>query len=237
MAPLRELPRDGRGCSVSYLTIGGQGCIRGRVLLPRIGAWVADVVANPPALAPGAHVALSVGGVSLRGTVRRAQNAWGTVAARVVGGNGGLVTKLTPKAYRTVALRQPLADILSDCREQLSGTADPALLSRQLASWVRSAIPGWMALAGLLDGAAWRVLPDGTIWTGSESWVLSGMRAASVLSYQPAELKMLVYSDTPAVLPGQTFAGMHVSAVTHIVDEGKVRTEMLFEDPALEKTA
>ncbi len=229
---------------MSYLTVGGFGCVRGRVTLPRIGVWVADVLLEPTSApgappAPGSHVVLMVGGLPFAGTVRRAQNAWGSVFARIVGGGGGLPTMLPARAYQSIPLRMALGDLLSACQEALSPTSDPTLLSTQLASWSRTAGPGFVGLAALRDafGCAWRVLPDGSHWFGAEGWPQSTIGKASVLAYEPNELKMRIYADRPSILPGQTYGGMHVSAVTHVVEPEQIRSELLFEDPQLEAAA
>lgn len=227
---------------MAYLTVGGFGCARGRVLLPRQGVWVADVLIEPtdgsgPPPGVGSKVSVVLNGsLSLTGTVRRAQNAYGALMARIVGGAGGFPTSIPSKAYLSVPLRMPFSDLLSEIGESLSVQSYAQDLTPVLPFWVRGAGPAYRAmgeLMGQIPSDNWRILPDGTTWIGQEQWQPTSM-PYELISYQPNELKMVVYSDTPIVLPGQSLQGQfNVSTVEHIVEHDKVRTVMLFEDPAL----
>jgi hypothetical protein len=225
----------------SWLSVSGFGCVRGRVTMPRVGVWSADLLVepttgqgSPPTVNQPATVVLN-GALALNGTVRRAQAAYGVVMMRVVGGGGGFPTQLPAAAYQATQLGMILGDLLSAAGEVLSAQSDASALATVLQNWSRPAMPAHAALAAALaeaPGLSWRVQPDGTTWIGSETWPGSGM-PFSTLAYEPQELKLVLYSDAPTVLPGQSLRGGNVSSVEHVVEAGRIRTEVLFEDPAL----
>lgn len=223
---------------MSYLTVNSVSCIRGRISLPLVGAWVADVVADPDSFPqPGAACTLALGSTNLSGVVRRANAPFGTTFARIIGGAGGLPTQLPPKGYQQTTVSAVLGDIMSACGEALAGNSDQTILSQQLASWVRIGAPGWSALAMLISttGGAWRVLPNGQIWVGFDTYPPTTMESFELLGYEPQELRAEIYSDQPTILPGQSFLGGNVQAVEHSIEPDKIISRVLFRDDQLAK--
>jgi len=226
---------------VSYLSAAGFACVRGRILLPRRGVWIADVVIEPstgtaqfPSIGAPVQLVLA-GSLTLQGTARRVAQAYGTVLARLVGGGGGFPDVVAAKGYQNVETRIPINDLLGEIGESLSGQSDQTFLGTQLPFWSRRQGPAYKSFASLVEGHDWRVQPDGTTWIGTDGWPRSSMGSYQLLSYLPNELRMTIFSDTPSILPGQTLpdGSGFVSSVEHVVEPGKVRSILLFEDPAL----
>lgn len=227
----------------SWLTLNSFDCIRGRITLPRKGVWVADLVVEPtsdtadlPANGDPVTVNLQAGQITFNGTVRRIQNAFGTVLCRVVGGGGGFPQIVQPKAYQGVTFQFVLNDLLGDLGETLSSQSNSTDLNLNLPTWVRNTNPGWIAMGSLMSEVSpdtWRILPDGTTWVGPDVWPASSMTSYDILDYAPQELRAEVYSDTPNLLPGQSFMGGMVSTVEHHIEPDKLFMRILFEDPQL----
>lgn len=216
---------------MAYCTVNGAPVLECVVTLPRIGVWTADVE-MPAAQALSGRATIALGSsLTLAGTFTRSGlDGRGRTRARIVGGAGGLGKTLVPKSYVSVPLRIPVSDVLSDAGEQLSNTADAGVLSTQLPAWSRMSDVAGISLAALVDAAAatWRVLLDGTVWVGTETWPTSNMTALAI-SYEPERLLRTVASLSPTVLPGQLFGGQRIALVRHVLTSDAIRTVLQTE--------
>lgn len=203
--------------------------LSGCVVLPRQGVWHADLVLESNA-APSGAVTLRLGAsLSLRGTVVRAGIFAGQVRARVVGGAGGLGTELAPRWYAGAPRELPLRDLVEEAGEQLASTSDPSLLGEVLTpGWARLRGSAAAALARLLEGtgASWRILPGGALWVGPETWpTASGMADLVVLEEDRSRGRLVLVSEAPTLLPGQTLRGDRVSDVEISIEPERLRVE------------
>ncbi len=220
-----------------FCTANGYPVVSGTVSRPRQGAWRADLrvdVEDPGRLA--GRVTIVLGGRTFVGTARRAGPYLGATQVRVVGGAGGLARSFGPKAYRGVPLRLPLLDVLGVAGEALAPSADPAAMATTLVFWQAVAQPAGQALASLVqaaDGApTWRVLPDGTVWVGRETWPACRLADFDQTDEDPELGRLELAADEPAIDPGQVFLGRRVSYVEHQVDARRIRHLVWFEDAA-----
>lgn len=220
---------------MAFCTVNGAPVLAGSVNLPRVGVFTVDVELPAPAdgsttLSGRAQVQLGAA-LSFSGTFARSGlDGRGRVRARIVGGGAGLGKTLVPRSYLGVPMRIPLADILADAGEKLSASSDQGLLGFQMPAWSRMSAVAGISLAALVAavGATWRVLPDGTLWVGSESWPASTMQAVSI-SFEPEAKRRTVASLFPTILPGQTYGGEHVVFVQHLVTSRTLRTVLQTE--------
>lgn len=229
-----------------YLKVDDFLCQRGRVALPLTGCWTANVTIDPATSGDnlpvsGSRVTLHIGegDLALVGTVKRINNAFDLVFARLIGGAGGLTTPLKPKDYQNVSFGLVLRDVLTKCGEKLSGTTPAAILNVPLPFWTYPRTQGYQALAALVseariqsggDPVNWRVLPDGTIFVGVEQWGNSPMPSFDQMSWSPQDLETTIFAENPSVTPGQTWQSAHVTDVFHRVDPELSRTGVYFED-------
>jgi hypothetical protein len=229
-----------------YLTAGNFSCRRGQISLPLTGAWIADVVidpdssnATPPGQGSSLALGIGEGGFTLQGTVARINLAFGNYLARLVGGGWGLHTVLTAKAYQNVTFGLVLSDVLSQCSEQLSMTTPTNVTNIFLPFWTVQNAPGWKAIQTLILGARnitgtlvnWRVLPDGTIFVGAETWPATPLSSFDLLSWSPQELRATFYSQNPNLIPGQVWQQGNVTQVEHVIEPDKIRTTAWWQVP------
>ncbi len=229
-----------------YLKLNDFLCMRGRISLPLTGAWTANLQVDPatsgddlPVFGSQATVSIGEGGFTLRGTVKRINNAFDVVYARLVGGAGGLPKKIPPKDYQNVSFGLVLRDVLKQCGERLSTATPAAILNVPLAFWTIPLTQGFLALSELISEARvqtggkpvnWRVLADGTIFVGVEQWPQAPMPSFDQMSWSPQQLSTRIFAEDPSITPGQVWQSANVTDVFHNVDPHLSRTEIFFQD-------
>lgn len=248
--PLR---RRRRRDPVALLTITGAGTppanvIRATIFLPRVGVWHADLTVDAStALTGTVTIATADGSFSLTGTVQRDGVFQQTLSMRIVGGAGGLAdfTKtVPPKAFQNVALQLPLTYVLASVGESLApagvapGQSDPGVLATFLRFWCVTKGTATQALQRLLDPIAtsWRVLPNGQVWVGTDTFPSAPNVQFDVLERHFSEGRIVIGCEEPFLLPGTSLTlsasatqGVQpVSYVVHEVHAESVRTEAWF---------
>lgn len=211
------------------VTCNGFAVMRGRVTVPRLGAWVARISCSADE-AVESPVALDLGDVTLEGAVVRGELYVGRWDGLIVGGAGGLQSTVGPMAYRGVPRSVPWADLLSSSGEMLSSTSSAAALAEVLEAWSYMAGPAGTALSQLAGSYSWRVLLDGTIWLGEDAWTAVDIEH-ELVSTDYANGSVVIATEAPPVtlLPGVTFLDRRVVGVEHLIDPKQIRTGVQFE--------
>jgi hypothetical protein len=229
---------------MSYLLANDLQVARARIPMSRVGAWGADldVIADDALAFTGAVELRSEDGVlELNGTVwtppggaaRAGLTGSGRVRVRVVGGAGGLGVRCPAAAWTFAPLLLPLTAVLAAGGEMASSTIAAGVLDFHFPRWtlqagteVRAAIAMLAARAGVI----WRVLPDGSIWLGTDAFAVVAPEH-HVIRELPEQARIIVEprSGEPAVMPGSTFLGRPVSYVVHQVDGHGLRSDVTFE--------
>ncbi|MGK3995092.1 hypothetical protein [Sorangium sp. So ce1024] len=208
----------------------------GEIVMPRVGAWLADLALDGAPPTGACTISVADGAVTFRGTVVRSQSFRERHTALIVGGAGGLSNYIAHHHHRAVPLELPVAAILKDAGETLSTASDAATLRKRLDAWSRRAGTAGDALTTLLDdvGASWRVLDDGTVWVGAETWPEATV-AVQTLSDGGSQDSAEVATDLPVLRPGVTVGGRKVSTVIHRFEPSRVRTRLLCERNGLDR--
>jgi hypothetical protein len=223
---------------MSDLTVNGAPVLRGDLLLPRVGAWTADLTLDAESAPTGSVTIASPAGLRLVGTAERSRAVEGRVEVRVRGGAGGLRRELAPVAYRPVGgvrVRTILDDWARESGETLSSAIAPALLGEVLTAWTRergSSERSIRALARAL-GCSWRFDPDGALLLVRETWPTVDPDGVTVLREDPINdaIELGVDVPLPAFVPGVTWQGRRVSSVeAFIIGNGTHRVRLLFEN-------
>lgn len=210
----------------------GHPCIAVTIRMPKVGIWVADLRVDSTTALEG-NVRLDIGGgaLVLDGVARRS-GVWGdTAILRVVAGKGGMKGQTTPKFYRLASVRQIVKDILAQAGEALSERADPGVLGKLIDAHCQIQRSCAAALSDLCEGigAAWRALPDGTIWVGIDTWTARIADPGVLMSSDPRAQCDVYSAEDPSIVPGTTIDGRHVSFVEHSVSNDRVESTIWYE--------
>lgn len=218
-------------------TANGLRVLRCSLHVPRTGVWHADVSvdAEDAADLEGA-VELVLAGATWKGTSRRAGPDVGRVELRVVGGAGGLSTELEPRYYADAPASVPLSDLMRESGETLSQSVSADVMNPVLARWTRSRGRAGRAIADLvqtLELDAWRLLADGTVWLGAESWPEVELEH-DVISVDPVNDCAVLAVDELSLTPGTVVGGRGISRLMHLVQpDGRVRSIVWYEAPGV----
>jgi hypothetical protein len=225
--------RSAIGASPGYPSAAGARLLNGQLKLLAEGTWRAYLSVDLPddAPVPSGPYTFEIEGQEWRGTVVPARSGafGGRTAVAVVGGAGGLSADLQVKNYsRGVTLvRTIVEDILREAGEELSDESDQSLLGKQLPSWQRSRGPAQVALPQLLRqfGAAWRVLRDGKVWVGIDSWPEVELNDP-VEDDDWSDGVIVTAPETTAMVPGVTCRGRRIEQVVYNFDFRGLRCEL-----------
>lgn len=216
------------------LTVNGHSALHASIYLPRNGVWQADLRVDTVEDIVGAVTLDLDGKLTLKGTVIQGGMWQDTGSFRVLGGAGGLRLIAKPKHYTNASLRIVLSDLLAGAGERLASSSDASVLKRRVDAWTSAALPTGRLITQLLAStgtASWRLLPDGTVWVGQETWSDSGLTTGDyqVLSENPAQAEAILGVETPLLMPGTTLGGRRVSYVEHRFGQPETRISAWFE--------
>lgn len=204
--------------------------MRGRITIPRVGAWVADLATDDDA-ALGASCRVVVGDLELVGWIYRAEPWQGSTRVRCVGGMGGWARILPARWYasqggvrRTVLVR----DLASEAGERM---ADAPVERFEGVNYCR---PEQAAASTLFRlGVSWRVRPDGA--TSCAAWPSTALGdVGQIMGYQ-AERNVVTVAleEVTNVLPGATFnsprlppRSFTIADVVHAIEPERIRSEL-----------
>lgn len=215
---------------MALITCGGLDVLDGRISLPLHGAWFAHLRLDGSAAPAGRVTIQAAGGLSIVGHVATAGVFCDVASVQVVGGAGGLGKTLAPSAYQNAQLRDPLGAILNQAGESLSATVGSSVLGVELTSWTVVASTVGRALDELCGavgaGTTWRVLADGSIWLGADTWPGASIpKGSDLLDASPEDGRYILGVDTPWLLPGVALETVgNVLAVDHYITPSEVRT-------------
>lgn len=182
------------------------GVMDGDLLCPYYGNFSAHLVLSDANAAPTGKVTLVWFGTSFSGYSIRSGDNEGRYSCLVVGGNGGFWKTVPSKMYDyRVKANLPLTEILSSVGEKLSSKSTPSILTRELVNWPRLTQRCDECLNVITDqiGAIWRVLPDGTVFVGTDSWKSAPAFDHSLQWRDPTWSSATFITQSVGILPGQ----------------------------------
>ena len=219
----------------------------GEVRLPRVGVGSGDLVVNSEVDISGpVKIATDDGSFELVGTAFRHGEYVQHLKIHWIAGADGMNTSLAPKGYNGYTLGRILADTLSAVGERMSDAIDARLLAIYKKHWQRLAQTAKAQVIEIMRSAgvdSWRILPDGSLWMGTETWPAVPTSDQWVqMNWNRAENWALIGSENPFLLPGVSLpmddemghiTSQRVSYVVHSWEADKIRQTALFEDEAI----
>jgi hypothetical protein len=200
----------------------------GRLSLPRTGAWTADLLAMTDGPLTGSAI-LTASGVQMPAHIQRAEIVAGKLSMRLVGGAGGLGNLAEKKHYKGVTILHVLRDLLETAGETRAESTETAVLNTPLQAWTSLEVPIGALLQCLAETAGpdvtWRVLFDGTVWMGNETWPMCPADVR-VIDADGANASQVLGTDSLGIWPGTTIAGRRVDQVVHEI--GGVNRSMVY---------
>ena len=123
---------------MSEMLIAGQPVDRGIFSQGRNRNWFAEVVlaTSEDEEPPTGPVELSLLGTTWQGFAVRSGAPYQQARLRIIGGRGGLTTRINPRDYRVASYRQILTELLEDAGEELN-VENSVGLDDMLAGWSR----------------------------------------------------------------------------------------------------
>lgn len=212
-------------------TANGRNILRAQLFVPRRGVWHALVsVEAEDTTDLTERIDLAFGDATWSGFARRSGAHHGRVQLFVVGGAGGMQRELEPRYYVDSQARILIDDLMRETGEELSSSVGAEVTSTSLARWTRARGRGGALLSDLARvlGVDWRILPDGSVWLGAETWPDVEL-VYDVVAEAPAHDQAELAVDEPSLTAGVTLAGRRVSYVSHTIDPARTRTSVWYE--------
>ncbi len=217
---------------MSAPSINGVDISSGRVTFRLYGAWEAEftvTTTNPDEVTGKASIELgttTLSGTSSIGDV----DEGGLVSLRVTGGGGGLSKALRPQAYQGATRRQVVEGALAEGGEMLSSKSDSSVLDSIRTHWVSVAGTVGDLLSAVADSAkaTWRILPDGSMWLGVDTWTDADIGTAVLETEAPSNSKLVYALEDLSILPGVAIDGKRVTTVVYLIDDSSMRAEVTF---------
>lgn len=201
---------------MSLVTLNGLPVTAMRLAKPERGVWVASLEVTSDERVEGSAT-LAQGSLSLIGAmVRPGDPLAGSVRVDVVGGVGGFASKpVQTRNHREAPAREAIAELLAELGERLSPTSSKASLGTVLPFWTRATGRGGAALSEICDAieATWRVLADGSVWVGTETWPAAPTLEHVELDRDDAAGTVLIAPETIGLWPGVVLEGRRVARV------------------------
>ena len=219
---------------MAYAAVSGSTVLSGSLTLPRLGVWSAllclDTVESLPR-----EVEIQWGELNLRGAVVRAGIEAGALWCRIVGGKGCLGTSIRSAGFKRPKISAVLDALMDASGEQLSSDISDGFLSRQL-DWF-ALMQGQTvgdALFKLAEATSsvWRVLPDGSVWMGEETWPVSkaDSEEVEVLGVDMAALRLRArILNASNIFPGQIWEGSRIDRIEHTICGNSLSSEIWIE--------
>jgi hypothetical protein len=160
---------------------------------------------------------------------------------RIVGGAGGLTNDVSG-SFESAQASDVLKAITDATGESLSPTISSEVLGVSLDHWHMGVYKASRALDELADfsgvqlgkAITWRVLPDGTIWIGEDTFPALAMPDDAVIEQEfPSEQRTVLGVSVPFLSPGANLDTVgNVNNVEHWITPGSVRTWVIGVDIA-----
>lgn len=221
---------------MSYASLNGRRIVSGRITIPYYGIWVADILL---ALSDGitSPATVTIGDLSLVGSIYRAASFTGTRSVRLIGGAGGWRKTLPAQFYQStggVRLSMVLGDAAAAVGETVKIATDTSLGT----AWTREGGYPAERLLRFLAGPTWWMDNAGVTQVGPRTGGAIGS-SFQVINWSGGKGSFEIATETLGDwMPGRTFTSVNVKTAQTVgmttidVDnDGKLRLTVLSAGP------
>lgn len=212
--------------------INEQPIVQCHLMLPKIGAWMANdvLVDTDQEFNIGDSITMNFLDQTFKGTVLDTGVYRGFQQCTIIGGSGKFPDQLESSSYNSIPLGQIVNDIARKTNHTVSTTSDQNLLNHNLVGWNILKMKASLALVKLLEsqGAIWRILPDGTLWVGYESYTPLNTNDFLVIEKFPEQARWNVYNEDYLVQPLSFLDGNNIQQVEYYVAADDLQQTLFF---------
>lgn len=218
---------------MATVLVGEVPALELHVTMPQSGAWTASGKLDTSTAPTGAATITCDGGLTLSGTVLRSGVFLDSAYVWIVGGAGKLAATVSG-SFTNAQAGDVLDQIAAESGEVLSDTIAAELRSVSLPLYTLGGASASSALdslavalaASLGEAVVWRVLPNGKIWIGSETWPTATLPATDEIRGRNPDLgRVVIGTPTPSLAPGVNLSDVgNVRSVEHWVERSRIRT-------------
>lgn len=194
------------------IQVNGIPSLSGKIFEPRVGTWYANVELDAEELPTGLVTLSFFETHEFTGTVTSARSVAdeGRVKLRIDGGGGNLDQPIEPRHFQNASAQSIVRDVTTQTGDTIAAASQ---LSQRYRHWTRPRTIAHAEIQSVAEalGYAWRILRDGTLWIGPETWP-----EASGKNIEQTKVGggVVIYPDEgPFVQPGTTFNGQRVAEV------------------------
>lgn len=180
------------------------------LLLPYIGNWTAYVVISDVESEPSGGCMVTCLGTEFRGYIypSRSKIAEGRYYCMIVGGSGGLYLPAESVSFNYQLTRESIfSQILTGGGESISTTTSTSYRNELIESWHSSSGTIATQISAIVDfiGGIWRVVPDGGVFFGDDSFDVAEDFEYQVKFENPVHAHATIRLMSASVFPGQRF--------------------------------
>lgn len=219
---------------MNQFTVNGFPLVSGHLRMTKSGVWTAyDVLVDTATiLNKGDSVTLALLNETFKGTIYNADVYLGFQRCTIIGGSGRLAEELESAPYNSTTIGQVFKDIARKTGHTVSSTSDLETLNFSLKAWNIIKMKASLAIEKLLSTTKtlWRILPDGTLWTGKESYTPLNDKDFIIIEKFPDEGKWSIYNEMYLIQPLTSLLGNNIVQVDYFVDDNTLSMDIYFED-------
>lgn len=219
--------------ATEYL-INEQPIVQCSLMLPKVGAWMANdtLIDSDFEFNIGDSITMKFLDQTFKGTILDTGVYRGFQQCSIIGGTGRFPEELESASYNSITVGQVVNDIARKTGHTVSANSDQNLLNQTLAGWNILKMKASLSLVKLLSlqGAIWRILPDGTLWVGYENYKPVNLDDFLIIEKFPDQARWNIYNEDYLIQPLNSIDGNEIQQVEYYISADELTQTVFFTD-------